>query len=402
MYKIGIIKEGKNPPDKRVVLTPKQCKKALETNSDLSIFVQPSPFRAYTDEEYKAEGITLKEDLSDCDILIGIKEVPIDNLIANKTYLFFSHTIKMQKHNKKLLQSILEKKIKLIDYEVITDLESRRLIAFGKYAGLVGTYNAFRGWGLKNNTFDLKRPEDCFDKVELYKELKKVVLPNNFKIVTTGDGRVAGGALEILNELELKRVSPDEFIKEEFEEPVFTRLKSKDFYKHKVEGTPWDTMYFYQNPEEYVSCFADFTTSADLYLACHYWNPKSEIILKKENIEAKNFSIKLIADISCDIDGPIASTLRASTIAEPFYGYDKVNHKEVDFMEKDALGVMAVDNLPCSLPRDSSEEFGEAFLNNVLSNLKNEDKDDIIKRATIAENGFLTKNFSYLSKMLDN
>lgn len=397
-FKLALIREEKNPPDKRVLLKPSQCKLIMDKYPNITIFAQPSPIRAYKDEEYQANGVVIKEDVSDCDLLAGIKEVPPSKLVENKNYIFFSHTIKLQKHNKNLLQTVLDKNIKLIDYEVITDTSGKRLIAFGKYAGLVGAYNAMIGLGKQLGTFDLKRPEDCFDKKEMFSELAKVKFPENYKIVMTGDGRVASGALEIIDLLGIKRVSPQEFITESFNEPVYTRLKSKDFYLHR-ENKDWDTNYFYNNPEEYKSSFDQYLHIADMYIACHYWNPKSDYIFTKDELEKDNFKLSIIADISCDIGGPIPPTIRASTIAEPFYFYDRKTHQETENQSDSTILVMAVDNLPCALPRDASEEFGNAFIENVLPNLIGEDKDDIIARATIAENGKLTEKFNYLKAM---
>lgn len=399
-FKLALIREEKNPPDKRVLLTPTQCKLVMEKYPNISIYAQPSSVRAYKDEEYQKNGVIISEDVSSCNLLAGIKEVPPSKLVANKNYIFFSHTIKLQKHNKNLLQTVLDNNIKLIDYEVITDTDGKRLIAFGKYAGLVGAYNAMIGLGKKLGTFDLKRPEDCFDKKEMFAELSKVKFPSNYKLVMTGDGRVASGALEIIELLGIKRVSPQDFVNQTFDEPVYTRLKSKDFYIHR-ENKEWDTNYFYNNPEEYKSSFNQYLNVADMYIACHYWNPKSDYIFTENELEKPDFKISIIADISCDIGGPIPPTIRASSIAEPFYYYDRVSHQETKEETSTSIMVMAVDNLPCALPRDASEEFGNAFIDYVLPNIIGEDKDDIIKRATIAENGSLTEKYNYLKAMFE-
>ncbi|MEK7432375.1 MAG: NAD(P)-dependent oxidoreductase [Cyanobacteriota bacterium] len=399
-FKIGLIKEGKTPPDKRVALSPDKCRELLDTYNNLEIFVQPSEVRAFSDNEYKEKGITLKEDLSDCDLLLGIKEVPVSQLIPEKTYMFFSHTIKLQPYNKKLLKELIAKKIKLVDYEVITDSKSRRLIGFGKYAGIVGTYNAFLSTGQKLGLYDLKPANKCYDKEEMEKELSKIKLPKDFKIIITGDGKVFSGCLEILSKLPLKRVSQDEFLNIQFDEPVYTLLKSVDLYKN-IKGIPWDTQYFYTHPEEYTAIFTPYTKKADLYIACHYWNSKSDVFFTKQDMKDKDFKIQIIADISCDINGPIPSTIRPSTIDEPVYGYDKLNDVECSYKDKNAIMVMAVDNLPCELSRSASEDFSNQFISNVLPCLLGEDKENIIERGTITENGILKENYQYLSSMLE-
>lgn len=398
--KIGVIREEKNPPDKRVALSPIKCKEILEKHNTIEIFIQPSKIRGFSDQEYLDLGLTLQEDLSNCDLLLGVKEVPIDNLIPNKAYMFFSHTIKLQAHNKKLLKAFINKDIKMIDYEVITDDKSRRLIAFGRYAGIVGTYNAFIATGKKLGLYDLKPANQCFDHKEMEEELLKVKLPNNFKIVITGDGRVAGGSLEIIKKLGIRKVTPEEFKANEFNEPVYVQLKSKYLYKHK-NNIEWDTNHFHNNPTEYVAIFREYLTITDLYIACHYWNALSDTFFTKEDMKKPDFKIKVIADISCDINGAIPTTIRPSTIESPLYGYDRYTDLETNFDDKNAITVMAVDNLPCELPRSSSEDFSIQFIENVLPSLLNNDKDGIIKRATITENKKLTDNYMYMSSMLE-
>ena len=150
--KLALIREGKVPPDSRVPLTPEQCAYVL-ANHPVEIVVEPSPIRCFADDEYREAGIALQNDLSDADVLLGVKEVPVEQLIPGKTYFFFSHTIKKQAYNRRLLQTILEKRIRLIDYEVLTDLNGRRLIAFGRFAGMVGAHNALYTFGRRSGLF---------------------------------------------------------------------------------------------------------------------------------------------------------------------------------------------------------------------------------------------------------
>jgi saccharopine dehydrogenase (NAD+, L-lysine forming) len=395
--KIGILREGKVPPDRRVPLLPEQCVGIMQKYKHVSIVVQPSDIRCIANKEYADAGICLQEDLSDCDILFGVKEVPIHLLIPNKTYLFFSHTLKKQPHNQKLLQTILEKNISLIDYECLKDLKGNRILAFGRFAGVVGTYNALLFYGKKYKLYELKRAYECFDLEEMKRELQKVKLPRDVRIVLTGGGRVGTGAMEILDYLKTKKVAPDDFIKNKFDQPVYTQLNSKDYHLHK-EGNAFSREEFHINPEKYKSEFNKFLSISDILIAGAYWDPKAPTLFTKEDTQKKEFSIKMIADITCDIHGSIPTTVKASTILEPVYDYNKDTFDlEAPFSNANNITVMAVDNLPGEIPRDSSKDFGLQLINNVLPHLLSGDKDGIIERATIARNGQLMPDFQYLS-----
>lgn len=399
--KIGLIREGKVPPDHRVPLTPKQCKSIQAIYPNVEIIVQPSPIRAYKDEEYVAEGICLNEDLSECDIILGVKEVKVEDLIPNKKYLFFSHTIKKQPYNRDLLRAILEKKIHLIDYETLKNKQNKRIIGFGRYAGIVGTYNAFRTLGLKKGLYDLKPAYQCKDRKEMEAEMDKIKLPSNVKIVLTGGGRVGHGAREIIDILPIKEVTPEEFLNNEFSEPVFTHLEVEDYYGRK-DGKEFDKSEFYSNPELYKSTFNRFLSEADVYIPCHFWSNKSPFIITNEDLRKSDLRLSVVADISCDIKGPIASTIRPSKIADPIYGYNPITQQEDDFKKDGVIAVMAVDNLPCELPLDASEDFGNELLRYVLPVLLKEDPDNIIGRASeTTSDGKLTENFKYLQPYVD-
>jgi alanine dehydrogenase len=393
---IGIIKEGKTPPDFRVPLTPKQCKAIQILYPDVRIVVQKSPIRTYADSEYAAEGIELVESLENCDVIFGVKEVNISDLIPSKTFVFFSHTIKKQAHNQKLLRAILDKKIRLVDYEVIKDKFNKRLIGFGRYAGIVGTYNGFLTWGLKNNSYELKPAHLCANRAEVESELKKVVLPKDFKCVLTGFGRVGHGAREIIDLLPIKEVTPEELLTMEFNEPVFAHLELEDYYG-RIDGKEFNKQEFYSTPELYTSIFSRFIPQSDMYIPCHFWSSKSPVIITQQDLQIDNRRLSVVADISCDVDGPIASTIRSSKIGDAIYGYDPHTGNEIDFRNENAIAVMAVDNLPCELPKDASEDFGNELMKYVLPALLRDDLDDIIDRASETDlSGNLTENFTYL------
>ncbi len=397
--KIGIIKERKNPPDKRVVFTPKKCKELLTKYPQLELKVESSDIRVFSDEAYIKEGIEVVTDVSDCDVLLGVKEVPISHLIANKKYFFFSHTIKKQPYNRDLLLAILLKNIELHDHEVITDSRGKRLVAFGRYAGIVGAYNGFRTFGLKFDLFNLPKAEDLEDQKMLINELKKIELPP-IKIVLTGRGRVGSGAKEMLDGMNLRQVSVDAFLNETFDEPVYVQIDVLDYNKRK-DGKVLDNRDFYTNPHEYESNFMRFAKVADMYIAGHFFSDGAPYIFTRDDAKSKDFNIKVVADVSCDIDGPVASTIRPSIIAEPIYGYQPQSEQEVYFKNKNAIAVMAVDNLPCELPKDSSEGFGEQFAKYVIPAFFNNDADGILERSCVTKNGKLTKHFSYLQDYVD-
>lgn len=393
---IGVIKEGKVPPDFRVPLTPKQCKAIEAIYPDVKVVVQKSPIRTFKDEEYANEGIELVDSLENCDIIFGVKEVQIEDLIPNKTFFFFSHTIKKQPYNRTLLQALLEKKIRLVDYEVIKDKYNKRVIGFGRYAGIVGCYNAFLTYGLKSKTYELKPAHLCADRKEVEEELKKVVLPQNFRILLTGFGRVGHGAQEIIDLLPIKEVSPEEFLTQEFNEPIYAQLEVEDYFGRK-DGGAFAKSEFYSTPELYKSTFGRYVSKTDMYIPCHFWSAKSPIILTQEDLQAPNNRIQVIADISCDVDGPIAATIRASKIGDAIFGYDPQTGEEVDFLSEGAIAVMSIDNLPCELPKDASEDFGNELLRHVLPRLFGEDPDHMIaKGSETTLDGELTEGFKYL------
>lgn len=392
--KFGIIKERKNPPDRRVVFTPQELLRLKKEHPEVEIKVESSDVRIFTDQQYKDLGIKVTNDISDCDILFGVKEVPVENLIPNKKYFFFSHTIKKQPHNRKLLHAVMQKNITLYDHETIVDDNYKRLIGFGRYAGIVGTYNGIRSFGIKYELFSLPKAETVLHKEELIVKLKRQILPS-IKIVLTGQGKVANGAKEILDGMKIKKVSVDNFLSKTYTEPVYTQLDVLEYNK-RTDGQPASKQDFYSNPKEYTSDFGRFTKVSDIFIAGHYHNNDSPVILTQEMLAASDSKIKVVADISCDINGPVACTLRSSTIADPFYGYLPSENKETDMFHPAAIVVMAVDNLPCELPKDASEGFGEMFMEHVVPAFFNGDKDGILKRAQITSNGILTQRFSYL------
>ena len=397
--KFGIIKERKNPPDRRVVFSPLKLQEFQQKFPAATILVESSDIRIFSDDAYLKAGFEVTKDLSDCDVLIGVKEVPIAALIPNKKYFFFSHTIKKQPYNRNLLKAVLDKNIQLYDHEVITDTNGNRLIGFGRYAGLVGAYNGFRAMGLRENTFHLPKAENLADLQALLDQLNTIELPA-IKILLTGSGKVAKGAKEILDAMHIKSVGISDYITTNFEAPVYCKIDVLEYNKRK-DGKVLGNRDFYNNPADYESDFMRFATVTDYYIAGHFFGDGSPFLFTKGDAKKDDFNICLVADISCDINGPIASTLRASTIADPVYGYDSQTATEVDFKNPGAITVMAVDNLPCELPKDASEGFGDLFLEHVIPAFYNDDKEEVLARAKMTSGGKLTKRYAYLQAYLE-
>ena len=397
--KFGIIKERKNPPDRRVVFSPKKLNEFQQKFPEALLKVEPSLIRVFSDVAYQKKGIEVTENMTDCDVLIGVKEVPIEALIPNKKYFFFSHTIKKQPYNRALIQAILSKNIELYDHETIVKENGMRLIGFGRYAGIVGAYNGFRAIGLKKNTFNLPKASTLESQQELISELNNIKL-TNIKILLTGNGKVAYGAKEMLDAMSIIQVTVDEYLNTSFQVPVYCLADVLDYNKRK-DHQVLDNHDFYKYPENYESDFMRFAMVTDFFIAGHFYGNGAPYLFTREDAKSKDFNIQFVADISCDVDGPVASTIRSSTIADPIYGYNPITESEVNYKDKDAIVVMAVDNLPCELPKDASEGFGELFLEHVIPAFFNNDKEGILERAKMTENGKLTDRFSYLQAYVD-
>lgn len=398
--KIGIIREAKTHPDKRTPFTPSQLRDLSDRYADqLSFYVQSSPHRCYSDEEFELAGIPVVEDISFCDLLMGIKEVPIHLLVPDKKYIFFSHTIKKQKHNRDLLRAILECNITLLDYEVLKDGAGNRTVAFGRWAGIVGAYNGLWTYGKKSGLYDIRRAYECFDRSELDIELKKVQLPP-IKIIVTGSGRVGKGILEVLHSVGISQVSPKEFLFQYYEEPVFTALSCADYNRRKTDGG-YEKEQFYQFPEKYESHFLKYAEVADILMAGAYWDRRAPRLFEWEGIQSEDFNLSVIADITCDIDGSIPITIRPSSVQQPVYDIDRDTFEELPaFGKQNSISVMAIDNLPTELPRDASEEFGLQLTQHFIPELLKESS-GVLEKATVAKDGDLTLEFFFLKDFVE-
>jgi saccharopine dehydrogenase (NAD+, L-lysine-forming) len=396
-YLIGLLREGRTPPDRRVALTPKKCVELQTTYPSVRVRVQPSPARAYSDQEYRDLGIEIAEDLTPCDFLLGVKEVPVDQLLPGKTYLFFSHTVKKQPRNRELLRAVLRLGITLIDYELLTNAAGERIVAFGRYAGIVGAYNGLLTYGHKHGLYDLKPAHQCLDMDDMQEEFFKIKRLPAIKIAVTGSGRVAGGALEVLDKMGLRQVSVHDYLHRDFRVPVYAQLRSRDYHRRR-DGLAWDTAHFHQYPEAYDSDFARFLPLTDLLVACAYWHPAAPRLFTEADTQEPDFKINTIADVTCDVDGSIPLTKRSSTIEAPAFDYNpSTGELEIAYSRPANITLMAVDNLPCELPRNASRDFGRQLLDQVFPHLLGGDAAGVVARATIAQGGHLQPLYTYLA-----
>lgn len=395
---IGLIRERKNPPDTRVPFTPKQCVDVMNQYPEVRIIVESSPDRCYSDAEYLAEGVDVVNDMSTCDVLLGVKEVPIDNLIDGKTYFFFSHTKKLQAYNRSLMQAFIAKKIRMIDYECLTHIDGQRILGFGFFAGVVGAHNGILTYGKKHGLYNLPKAHEIKNYTDLLSFYDHLKLPN-FKIAVTGSGKVTSGILEIMSHLDIQSIEPGDFISKEYNYPVYTHLKGGYLYQHKVTKS-YNRDEFHLHPEKYESLFQQYLPHTDLLLNGIYWDKKIPRLFEKTDVQNDDFRMSVVADITCDTDGSVPINVGSSTIADPVYGIDKKTLSKVaPFQDSsDVIDVMAVDNLPNELPRDASKYFGAHFEKYILEPLLEGYDHDIIKRATICAEGHLTEPYHYMKE----
>ena len=400
LLRIGLLREEKQPHDSRVVLSPAQCQQLLASNPKLEIWVQPSPHRCIPDQAYLEAGLKLSESLEACDMLLGVKEVPVSSLIPNKTYLFFSHTIKKQPHNQKLLRAILAKNIQLIDYEVLTDDSGQRLIAFGHWAGVVGAHNGLMAWGRRYGDFELAQMKhfETFAQAQARYQTLDLKQYAGLRVVLTGNGRVSKGALQTLEAAGLSRLSPQDFAQGHFpNQACYTQLGPQDYLKHPELGKNFSNQSFYQNPQAFQADFWPYAQHASLLINGIFWDERAPRFFELEEVKNPKFNIRVIADISCDINGSVPTTLFASTIAEPVYGYELETGAIIPPYQPQSLDMMTIDNLPSELPYEASLSFGQQFIQNIWPELQKGLDSPMIQRACIANQGQLQTPFAYLS-----
>ncbi len=396
MIRIGLIRERKKLPDERVAFTPKQCAYIHTNYPAINIVVQPSETRCYKDDEYSAAGIELKEDLGDCDVLMGIKEVPAEYLLPGKTYFFFSHTKKKQPYNQVLMHALIEKNIRMIDYECLTYGDEQRILGFGLFAGIVGAHNGLLTYGKKTGKYWLPATHVVKSYEELLAAYEHLKLPN-LKIAMTGSGKVASGVLDVLTQLDIEPVEPADFLTHEYEYPVFTHLKGASLYARK-DNDLFHRDDFHAHPEAYKCLFSSYVNQADILMNGIYWEQRIARLFAREDIKRKDWRLSVISDITCDLDGSVPINVGSSSIADPVYGIDRNTlQKTAPYQNtKEVIDLMAVDNLPNELPRDAAQYFGLHLEKYILPELLKTES-EILQRATICENGRLTKQYEYLA-----
>lgn len=397
--RIGIIREGKTPPDHRVALIPEDARKLMDQFNDLEIVAQSSNLRCFPDQAYRNAGVEVVEELNDCDVIIGVKEVPLNMLLRDKTYFFFSHTLKAQPYNRELMLEILKKNIRLIDHETLTYPNGIRAIGFGRYAGIVGAYNAMLALGKREKSFNLKPAHKTSGIEEMHLELAKCQLEQT-RFLVTGGGKVAHGAVETLKAAGIKEVSVEEYLNSDFKEAVFTRADLDSYYELPTH-TEFQMEHFFKNSSEYKSTFSKFWKCTDVLVSSHYWDNISQPFFTWQDAASNDFKIKVIADITCDINGSIPTTIRPSTISDPIYGVNPTTKAESDPFAEDSITIMAVDNLPCEIPVDASTGFSKVMSKDIIPQFFNGDKDGILARGTMTEYGKLAERFGYLKDYVD-
>ena len=395
MLKIGLIREGKVPADNRVALTPAQCKWMHKNHPEIKVTVQHCETRCFTDKEYEMAGVEIKDNLDDCDILMGIKEVPVEMLIAGKKYLFFSHTKKLQPYNQKLLKAVIEKNITLIDYECLEHEDGKRIIGFGFFAGIVGAHNGMMAYGKRTGLYNLEKVNSSKNLQHLIHTYFGLKLPD-IKIAITGSGRVAHGILEIMNLLGIHEVEPDEYLEKEFAYPVYVHLKGADLYAHKKNGN-YSRTDFHTNPSNYTCIFDQYIPHTDILMNGIYWEKNIPRLFEMEALHIDNFRIQTIADITDDVNGSVPCNIGDSTIEDPIYGVDKKTFERTKAFLPGSIDIMAVGNLPNELPRDASRYFGEQLIKFVMKDLV-EGNSKIIDKATIVKEGKLTEHYMYMKE----
>ncbi len=407
-FNLGIIRESRID-ESRTPIVPDHIKEIKKIFKNIKILIQPSKNRCFSNEEYEKSGAIISENLKTCDLILGVKEIDTKVLLKDKKYLFFSHTSKIQSDNsaaaqgtpgmdkKDLLKTILKKNITLIDYENIRNKNGARYLGFGRFAGIIGCYNSLMLYEDFVNKFKLPRAFKLNNYVLLKNKLKNRIF-SKMKILITGDGRVAKGAVELLKFSNIDQVSKNDFINKKFNKPVFCNLKTSDYVKNN-SSTIFDLQHFIKNPKNYVSIAEKFIKETDLLISAHYWDPNSPKIFKIDNLHKFN-QLKVIGDITCDINGSIPTTLKSTSIKNPYFYFDKETKKEIKRSAK-SLAIMAVDNLPSELPRDSSKEFGDGIVKEVLPYIINKD-DKRIYNATITQKGNFLSKYLYLKNYIDN
>ena len=394
--KIAIIKETKTPVDNRVALSPKQVADLNHRFPQHEIVVQSSDIRAFSDDEYRAEGVRVVDHVNDCDVLFGIKEAKIESLIPNKQYFFFGHIAKMQEYNRPLLQAFMQKHITFCDYEYLVDDNNIRVCAFGWWAGIVGVYYTLRGYGLKHKLYELPKPDRRFTLEQLINALKSIELPK-VKLMVTGAGRVSQGAQYALDTIGAQKMTEENYLAQDIVDKLSYCFADVDRLVKRKDGGVFSWSDFTHNAKDYESDFMRWTRQTDVLICAHFWGPEAPVYLSEDDLRSKDMHIRMIGDVTCDIKGSIKSTVRPATHDAPYYDYNPMTEQEEPaFSSSSNISVMAVDTCPNALAMDTSAYFGEMLTKHVFEPLLKGEHSEVIQRSMILKDGKLTPKFSYL------
>ncbi|MGA1330673.1 MAG: NAD(P)-dependent oxidoreductase [Bacteroidia bacterium] len=406
---LGILRESKTPPDLRTPLVPEDCRILLNRFEGLRIVVQPSTLRCFTDEQYQEVGCQISENLEGSSLVLGVKEVSLSSLAPGMAYAFFSHTIKAQPYNRPMMQHMVRENITLFDYELMTDDNGRRTVAFGHWAGIVGAWHALRMRCLRNGDHHIPSAAQVGSYEGLQSWAKKLTL-DPCLLVLCGSGRVGQGVLQMLHDAEIEAVEPSAILKlpeqpwsSLHHKPAYVLLESKHMVQ-SLDGSPFDEAAFYQNPGTYRSALAPFLSRGDVLINSIYWDPRGPRHFEVSDIQQSSFRVSQIADISCDIQGSVPITTRATTIQDPYYGVSRLDLSEIPPFLSYGVDLMAVDNLPCELPREASGEFSRAlsqhFLLPFIASQQSEPQAELplnLSKARLLDQGTLHPSLSHLT-----
>jgi len=430
-FKIGVRREDKNKWERRVPLIPEHIKK-LKEEHDIETIVQPSQIRAFSNQDYLNSGAKIDEDLSKSPVVFAVKEIPMHLFQPGKTYAFFAHVIKGQEYNMPMLKKMMELGCNLIDYEKITDERGRRLVFFGRYAGLAGMFDTLWAFGKRMKNRGFKTPFDEIKEAINYRDLDDIkdhiktlgeeiseegltdeICP--MVVGFAGYGNVSKGAQEILDMLPVEEIEPDkiESIRNDYSNKVIYKVvfKEEHMVKPKLSDSDFNLQEYYNKPELYEPIFEKYVPYLTILMNCIYWEKRYPRLITKEYVE-KNYNddmkLQIVGDISVDVNGAIEFTEKTTNSGNPVFVYNPITKKVKDGCSGEGIAVMAVDNLPCEIPRESSSYFGDTLLRFIPSIAKADfsvDFDELdlppeIKRAVILYHGKLTPNFEYINKFL--
>lgn len=431
---IGIRREDKSDWERRVPLTPHDA--AALQQQGIQVIVQESATRAFTDQEFMEAGISVQEDLSPCPVILGIKEIPEQVFEVGKTYVFFAHVIKGQEYNMPMLKTMLQMGCTLIDYERVVDEQNRRLIFFGWHAGVAGMINTLWSLGQRLLWQGIANPFSDLQQTHAYRDLaeaKTALLETRSRIETeglpefvtplilgiAGYGNVARGVQEMLDLLPVIEIEPNE---------VATTAASTNYSRHHIyktvfkewhmvepiePGATFDLQDYYTHPEKYKGVFGQYLPHLNVLVNAIYWTERYPRLVTKAYLKELYGNgpvprLMVIGDVSCDVEGAIECTVKATEPGDPVFVYHPLDGTVRDGHQGEGIVVMAVDILPSELPREASIDFSRILRPFIPSLARCNFSAPFeecalppeLKRAMIVHRGRLTPDYQYLQDFL--